>query len=212
MPSGELAAAPPLTTPSAELGAASSLSGRAASSADEALVRRVRAGDSVALEGIFQEFWEPLCRFAFRYLRSADDAEEAVQTVFSRIWRGRTDWRLAGTLADYLYLATRNAARDRLKHDAVSRRWRERSVQEFRTGDDPSPPDALLEIADLEAAVERSLAQLPEKRRAICELRLTSGLTYAEIANRLGIAPKTVETQLARGLKFVRAHLRQFRD
>jgi len=61
-----------------------------------------------------------------------------------------------------------------------------------------------LEAAELVATVERALAELPPKRSAVCKLRLIDGLSYAQIADRLGIGQKTVETQLARGLKFLR--------
>jgi RNA polymerase sigma-70 factor (ECF subfamily) len=65
-----------------------------------------------------------------------------------------------------------------------------------------------LEAAELAAAVERALADLPPRRSAVCTLRLIEGLSYAQIADRLGICEKTVETQLARGLKFLRDRIR----
>jgi len=50
-------------------------------------------------------------------------------------------------------------------------------------------------------AVERALTELPAKRAEVCKLRLVAGLSYTQIAQRLGICEKTVETQLARGPK-----------
>jgi len=108
-------------------------------------------------------------------------------------------------VSNYLYLAVRNAARDRLARAAVARRgwWRLEQAetrQEFQCD---------LESAELSAAVERALAALPPKRAAVCRLRLLDGLSYAQIADRLGIGTKTVETQLARGLKTVREQIRR---
>lgn len=179
---------------------------------DAMLVRRIRLGDVSAFESVFRAYWKPLCRFAFRYLRSADDAEEAIQLVFTRIWHARADWHPRGTLDDYLYLAARNACRDRLRHDAVVRRWRERRVDQLRSCEDTAPAEQLLAAAELESAIERALAELPEKRRLICELRFAGDLSYAEIAERVGVSTKTVETQIARGLKSVRARLRELRE
>jgi RNA polymerase sigma-70 factor (ECF subfamily) len=68
-----------------------------------------------------------------------------------------------------------------------------------------------LEAAELAAAVERALADLPPKRSEVCKLRLIDDLSYAQIADRLGICEKTVETQLARGLKFLRDRIREVR-
>jgi RNA polymerase sigma-70 factor (ECF subfamily) len=171
--------------------------------ADErAWVERVRAGDIEAFEGLYRAYWERLYAFAFCYMHAKEDAEEVVQEVFFRIWRGRAHWVPAGAVRNYLYLAVRNAARDRLERAAVARRWRigqRQTVAEVQSN---------LEAADLVAAVERALAELPSKRSAVCKLRLIDELSYAQIAERLGISEKTVETQLARGLKFLRDRIR----
>ena len=175
-----------------------------AEAVERALVDRIRAGDMDAFETLYRSYWQPLYAFAFRYVRSKPDAEDVTQEVFLRIWRGRADWLPAGAVSNYLYLAVRNAARDRLARAAVARRgwWRleqAETTQEFQCD---------LESRELAAAVERALAALPPKRAAVCRLRLMDGLSYAQIADRLGIGTKTVETQLARGLKTVREQIR----
>ncbi|HEX9216785.1 MAG TPA: RNA polymerase sigma-70 factor [Gemmatimonadales bacterium] len=172
---------------------------------ERAWADRIRAGHMDAFEALYRRYWERLYAFAFRYLRSQQDAEDAVQEVFFRIWRGRADWVPAGAVRNYLYLAVRNAALDRLQRAAVARRRRVGTAQLVTVAE--IQPD--LEAAELAAAVERALADLPPKRSAVCRLRLIDGLSYAEIAHRLAIGEKTVETQLARGLKFLRERIRQ---
>ena len=172
---------------------------------ERAWADRIRAGHMDAFEALYRRYWERLYAFAFRYLRSQQDAEDAVQEVFFRIWRGRAEWVPAGAVRNYLYLAVRNAALDRLQRAAVARRRRVGTAQLVTVAE--IQPD--LEAAELAAAVERALADLPPKRSAVCRLRLIDGLSYAEIAHRLAIGEKTVETQLARGLKFLRERIRQ---
>ena len=162
---------------------------------ERAWADRIRAGHMGAFEALYRMYWERLYAFAFRYLRSQQDAEDAVQEVFFRIWRGRAEWVPAGAVRNYLYLAVRNAALDRLQRAAVARRRRVGTAQLVTVAE--IQPD--LEAAELAAAVER----------ALCRLRLIDGLSYAEIAHRLAIGEKTVETQLARGLKFLRERIRQ---
>ncbi|HEX9292692.1 MAG TPA: RNA polymerase sigma-70 factor [Gemmatimonadales bacterium] len=176
-----------------------------AEAVERALVDRIRAGDMDAFETLYRSYWQPLYAFAFRYVRSKPDAEDVTQEVFLRIWRGRADWLPAGPVRNYLYLAVRNAARDRLARAAVARRswWRLGQVETTQAF------QCDLESRELAAAVERALAALPPKRAALCRLRLIDGLSYAEIADRLGIGTKTVETQLARGLKTVREQIRR---
>lgn len=129
--------------------------------------------------------------------------------VFARIWEDRFDWVVRGTLKDYLYLATRNASFDHLKHDTVARRWKERRLEEMRdiVPISGAAADTLAISGEFEAAIERAFADLPPKRRRICELRLSAGMSYSQISALLQVSPKTVETQIARGLKFLRARL-----
>jgi RNA polymerase sigma-19 factor, ECF subfamily len=180
--------------------------------ADErAWVDRIRAGDMDAFEALYRTYWQRLYSFAFRYVHSKEDAEEVAQEVFFRIWRGRAHWVPAGAVRNYLYLAVRNAARDRLERAAVARRWQLVQVERFSDPPAPAAPEieSNVEAPELAAAVERALAELPSKRSAVCRLRLIDGLSYAQIAGRLGICEKTVETQLARGLKSLREQIRQ---
>src|SRR2546421_5007008 len=173
------------------------------SDADEhAWADRIRAGDIDAFEALYRTYWQRLYAFAFRYVQTKEDAEEVTQEVFFRIWRGRAQWMPAGAVRNYLYLAVRNAARDRLERAAVARRWRVGQVA--RAAEIQSE----LEAADLVATVQRALAELPPKRSAVCKLRLIDELSYAQIADRLGICEKTVETQIARGLKSLRDRIR----
>src|SRR6058998_503571 len=127
---------------------------------ERAWANRIRAGHMGAFEALYRMYWERLYAFAFRYLRSQQDAEDAVQEVFFRIWRGRADWVPAGAVRNYLYLAVRNAALDRLQRAAVARRWGARLGERVTAAEIQSN----LEAADLVAAVERALAELPVKR------------------------------------------------
>jgi RNA polymerase sigma-70 factor (ECF subfamily) len=159
-----------------------------------------------AFEQLYRAYWDRLYRFAFRYVRSKADAEDIVQEVFFRIWRGRTRWNPTGVVQNYLYRAVHNAARDRFERAAALRR-RMRFGWWVEAADSGSQPD--FNGAQLTAAVERALTELPSRRGTVCRLRLIDGLSYVEIAARLGISAKTVETQLARGLKFLRDRMRQ---
>ena len=117
-----------------------------------------------------------------------------------------------GRLDGYLHSAVRNGAYDRLQHAALVHRWRH-GAQADAVGLARAAASAeeAIQASEVAAAVERALAELPEKRRAVCMLRWVEGLTYAEIAARLGITEKTVETQIARGLRFLRERAAELR-
>jgi RNA polymerase sigma-70 factor, ECF subfamily len=179
---------------------------------DSRLVERIRHGDVAAFEELYRRYWVRLYEFCFRYVRSTDDAADVVQEVFFRIWRGRETWRVVGRLDAYLHSAVRNGAYDRLQHAALVHRWRQGAQADAEgLARAAASAEEAIQAGEVGAAVERALAELPEKRRAICMLRWVEGLTYAEIAARLGIAEKTVETQIARGLRFLRERAAELR-
>jgi RNA polymerase sigma-70 factor (ECF subfamily) len=173
------------------------------------LVAQIRTGSTSAFEELFTAFAAALANFVFRYVESQDDAQEIVQDLFFTLWRDRERLIVTGSIHDYLYAAARNRARDWLKHRRVMHRWQERAVHEIDIVETEDAVDQQLIRAEERAAIERALAELPERRRAICTLRWTSGLSYAEIAQRLGISEKTVETQLNRAVRELRQRLHE---
>jgi len=138
-------------------------------------------------------------------LHSREEGQDVVQDVFTRLWRGRASLLVTDSIGAYLRAATRNLALNRLRHARV----------EGIDGDDPlrvvhddlPAADETLERAERHAAIARAIGDLPVRRRAICVLRWGQGLSYAEIAQRLGIGERTVETQLRRAILAIRAGL-----
>ena len=63
---------------------------------------------------------------------------------------------------------------------------------------------------ELQERIGRALLELPEKRREIFELSRFEGLKYHEIAEKLDISIKTVETQMTRSLEFMRKYLKEY--
>src|SRR5258705_5965941 len=118
---------------------------------ERAWVERIQTGDLHAFEALYRRYWERLYAFAFRYLRSKEDSEEIVQEVFFPIWRRREHWVPAGAVRNYLYLAVRNSARDRLERAAVARRRR------ISQREPAVEIQAYLDSVDLDAALERTL-------------------------------------------------------
>jgi RNA polymerase sigma-70 factor (family 1) len=181
----------------------------ASTSSDSTLVTRIRAGDEAAFEQLFRRYYNPLCVFGTRYVRAPDLAEELVESVFARIWEQRLGWEVRGSLTAYLYAAVRHRALDHRRHEAIQGRMRERTpvpgMGQARHG-----PEQVCEANELEAAVRAAVERLPERCRLVFTLRWQHQLSYAEIAETLGIATKTVETQMNRALKALREQLRPY--
>ena len=144
-----------------------------------------------------------LCNFAYRFARSRDAAEDVVQEVFTRLWQQREQFDVRDPLP-YLYQAVRNRLVTSRRHELVRERWRADVDHESRHARDAA---SAVELADLRRAAARAIDALPERCRLIFTMSREQDLSYAEIARLLDISVKTVETQMGRALKALRARL-----
>ncbi len=171
-------------------------------------VHAIRHGDVGSFEELFSACYAPLCSFAARYVHDGFVAEEIVQGLFCKIWERRERLDDSGSIRAYLYRAVRNEA---LKHRQRVEPRRQSLEPVTSHYADPSPdPEDDLSCLEFEKALERVLAELPERRRTVFDLSRTHGLTYREIAEMLGISIKTVETQMSRTLRHLERRLADF--
>lgn len=180
---------------------------RLATARDREWVARIREGDATAFESLFLEYTPRLCDFVFRYVHSREEAQEVVQELFVWLWQRREELDIQGPVASYLYTAARHQSINRLRREQVRERWRRGVVALSERETQAVGADAALELAERQAAIERAIAELPARRRAVCVLRWVEGLSYAAIAQRLGVSEKTVDGQLQRAIQHVRRAL-----
>src|SRR5690606_38349093 len=158
------------------------------------------------IERAFRAHYAELCAFVSGVVGSEDGAEDVVQDVFLSVWRAPDRWLAAGdALRPMLFVAVRNRALDMLRR----RRVRERYVEQVALIGVPTPvgPEEVLAHRELERAFDAAVAGLSARLREIYLLHRMEGLTYREIAEQLGISVQTVEVQMGRALKRLRAQL-----
>lgn len=170
------------------------------------IVARLRSGDERALEMVFRTCYAPLASFAFRYLRDAAASEDVVQDTFTALWAGRERLAVATSLRSYLYATVRNRALNVRKHDAVVEDWERDESSDGVRALHPAPirPDHALDEKLLAQRLAEAFETLPERQAQAMVLRWRDELSYAEIAEALGISVKGVEKHLSRGLESLR--------
>jgi RNA polymerase sigma-70 factor, ECF subfamily len=167
-------------------------------------IARVRAGDAQALEVLFRAFYGPLCGFAYRYTAERALAEELVQDVFAELWTRRAELEVQGSARSYLFAAVRNRALNLRKRQAMERDW-ERDEAQVRALHPAAPRiDQALEARELRDRLDAAIESLPERCRLVMHLRWREQMSYAAIADVMGISAKGVEIQLSRGLRVLR--------
>lgn len=175
-------------------------------------VSRTRAGNYAAFDAMFIAYADALCAYAYGLLRSREDAQEIVQDLFLWIWENRARWEVPGQLRTYLYRAVRNRAISIIRHRRVQHLFHLRSEAQTEEGltvpaIGQTEAEERLESADLSERLTRALAALPERSRQAFLLSREHHMTYAQIAEVMQIAPKTVENHLARALSGLRQAL-----
>ncbi len=180
--------------------------GRAAQlAADEAIVERIASGDSAGLGDLYDRHCRIVYSLACRLMSDATEAEDVVQEVFSQAWRQASRYDPArAAVTGWLLMMTRARAIDRLR----ARRSRPGSiaVEGLHEPADPAPgPEAAAVTAVEVRRLRGALDELNEQQRTAIELAYYSGLTQAEIAERLEEPLGTVKTRIRAGLLKLRS-------
>lgn len=184
----------------------------------------LRSGDAVedassdaaaAFRRLFEQHFGELYQFAYRYVRAEETAQDLVHEAFLRLWRQREQVDLGGPAArSYLYTIVRYQALDHLRHRRVEERWRQEyaapSVMEQSTVLTPDP-DQELATREIAAAVRHAVDTLPLRQRQVIHLRWHQQASYEQIAQTLGISPKTVGIHIGRAIQRLRQVLTQVR-
>ena len=156
------------------------------------------------LNALFYRFQPMLVAFANRYLRSEEEAREAVQDVFLGVWNNREHLQLDESLRSYLFTATRNKALNYLekrKIEAVPL-----DAVHLQQSSGPGVEEQL-QAEETKAVIFDEVSRLPERCREVFLLSRSEGLSYREIAGRLALSEKTVENQISIALKRLRARV-----
>jgi len=163
------------------------------------LAARIAAGDAKAFREFYSREGAGLIRYATGILGSREDARDAVQETFFRLWQNRTRLDPNTDPARFLYTILRNLARDRLRHRAVEERPHphlelSHVVQAGPLLVDDEEPD------DLQRDIQRALETLSPRQKEIVLLRWRRQLTYDQIGAELGIAPSTASAHMQRAI------------
>lgn len=173
------------------------------------------AAAAAAFRQLFDRRFAELYRFVYRYVQSAEPAKDLVHEAFLRLWQQRAQVDLAGPgVRSYLYTIARYQSLDYLRRRRVEQRW-QRQYSDPVIGEggavpaaDPHQEFAANEIA---AAIQRAVETLPRRQREVLLLRWQRQASYEEIAQTLGISPKTVAIHVGRAIQHLREMLAQVR-
>jgi RNA polymerase sigma-70 factor (ECF subfamily) len=172
---------------------------------DTEIIRRIRQGDIGQFESLFRSSYVSLVRYARTLIRDHDTAEEIVQDLFYRLWQDKEKLNIESSLNGYLFRSVHNKCLHFIEHNKVRERYAEE--MSYRQPEKQESPSDILQHKELQARIAVILERLPERCGQIFYMSRFEGLKYTEIAEKLSVSVKTVESNMGRALKEFRKEL-----
>ncbi|RAJ87831.1 RNA polymerase sigma-70 factor (ECF subfamily) [Chitinophaga dinghuensis] len=173
---------------------------------DNELLTLLKSDSNSAFVEIYNRYWASLYTAAYRRIKSRELAEEIIQDIFTNLWINRLTIDIRYSLHSYLHTAIRNAVLNHLEKEEVRERWK--AYLKALSNDSDDSLEAIITSNDLSALVEREVEKLPLKCREVYQLSRKEHLPNKEIAARLQISEKTVESHLTKALKTLKLQLK----
>ncbi len=168
------------------------------------LARKIKVSDASAFKTIFELYHEGIFNFAHYKLGNVEAAEDIVQEVFIKLWENRHQIKEGRSLKSYLYTIANNLALNYIRHNKVVIKFQQTLNEESSSQESPH---SSLEKKELHEKLLAGIAALPEKARLVFMMSRMEQLSYREIAERLDISIKTVESHIGNALKALRKSL-----
>lgn len=184
-------------------------------SSEKALVQKAKAGDRDAFAALVSAYEGKIYNLALRYLGNREDAMDASQEVFLRVFRFLPGFQEESGFSTWIYRIGVNVCKDmlakRAKRGELSLELPDEE-EDYRTtevADSRYDPEAIVEQADLRESLAEAIGQLPQQQREMIVLRDIQGLSYEEIGQVLSLESGTVKSRLSRARENLRKKLLQ---
>lgn len=181
---------------------------------DRALVERVRKGDSRAFDLLVRKYRHKILGLISRYVHDWSECEDVAQEAFMRAWRALPAFRGESAFYTWMYKIAVNTAKNHLvaqgRRPPADDMDADTAVQ-IDAGArlrDEATPERELARQEIEQTVAATVEALPEELRVAITLREVDGLSYEEIAERMGCPIGTVRSRIFRAREAIDIQLR----
>ena len=174
---------------------------------DQHLLAFLKEGREEAFNEIYRRYWEKLLAIGYHYTQNKEFAEEVVHDVFLRLWMQRGEVKI-GSLPAYLGTA--------VKFSVFKAMLKEKRRSQIRAclpqSEIISSDNEKIEARFLQDYLQGIVETLPEKCRLVFQYSREESLSLAEIAARMNISQKTVESHMTKALKTLRHGLHKLQS
>lgn len=170
------------------------------------LLTRLKNGDMLAFDRVYELYSHKLFSFVFKILKNEAEADDIVQEVFVKIWESRDTLEDYKLLNSYIFTIAYNNSIDLIRKRINNTKYLEHLKNSSSIYVTPNIISQI-EFNELNIKAEKLISNLPERQRQVYLLHREEGLTYPEIAEKLGISKNTVENHMVKALKYLRQNM-----
>ncbi len=167
---------------------------------DKQVIEEILAGKQEVYREFVSRYQNRVYSVALKYTNNPKDAEDVSQEVFIQAYKSLASFTFQSSLSTWLYRITINKCLDWKRKNKMmllynSNEYTNLLLQQNKM----KQPEELLLLKDQQSLIKILLKKLPEGYQSVIILYYFDHLSYQQIAERLGIAKKTVESRLYRG-------------
>jgi len=170
------------------------------------LQSQVALGDTRAFRQIFDALFYNLTKFSFSFVHSKEAATEIVDELFVQLWIKRADIMKINDLRVYLYTATKNASLN-----YISKKAKQIEIEPYENLQvqmtDLVSPEQIMITKEMLQKIKEAVDTLPPRCKLIFKFVREDGLSYAEVAEILGLSIKTIDAQMVIAVSRIRGKL-----
>jgi len=167
---------------------------------------RLKNGDMLAFDQVYEIYSHKLFSFVFKILKDETDADDIVQEVFVKIWESRDKLKDHKLLNSYIFTIAYNHSISLIRKRISNKKYMDHLKNSSVIQTTPTTINEI-EYNELASKVEKLIANLPERQKQVYILHREKGLTYPEIAEQMGISKNTVENHMVKALKYLHQNL-----
>lgn len=172
------------------------------------VIEKIKAGSDKAFRTVYEMYFIKVFNYALKFIKSPEDAREIAQDVFVKLWDKRASLDSEQPISGLIFRIAKFLSIDRLRKQSKVKFLELLPVHEkcvMNIEED-------MHGVELYGVYNGILERLPPKRKLIFEMSRDHNMTYNEIAVKLHISPRTVETQISLALRQIRTEIVKYSD
>lgn len=183
------------------------------------LIEKIKKGDTHAFSELVKAYDKKALNFAYRMLRDLNEAEDAVQEAFLRVFDKIHTFHGNSSFSTWFYTILNNICLDMLRKRArqgdvvsITQASNDDHEYELQIEDTADGPFELLQKKSALKLVDKALSKVSDEHRAVIVMRDINGLEYEEIAKILNVSLGTVKSRISRARYALRKILEENKE